>query len=407
MKHNPKLSEEIARWEPFCCLHPYQHPTTCQGTLQMMFELETWLSEITGMDAFTLQPAAGAHGEFLGLLLARAYHDHHNDRRRTDVILPDTAHGTNPASVAMAGYNSVELPSTTDGTVDLDLLEQTVSDTTACFMLTNPNTLGIFESDILRIAKIVHNAGSLLYYDGANMNAIMGKVRPGDMGFDIVHLNLHKTFSTPHGGGGPGSGPVGVTNKLKAFLPVPRVVKKGTVFDLSYEFPQSIGKIRSYYGNIGVALKAYIYIALYGKEGLTEASEIAVLNANYMKEKILNTCVFFDLPYKRLRKHEFVLSCETLRREKGLRAYDVAKRLLDFGLHPPTIYFPLIVKEALMIEPTETESKDDLDKYVDALVTIAHEKQETVQKAPYNMPVTRVDDVGAARSAILTWKQKH
>ncbi len=405
MKYNPKLNEEIARWEQFCCLHPYQHPSTCQGTLQMMYELETLLSEITGMNAFSLQPAAGAHGEFLGMLLTRAYHEHHEDFKRTDVILPDTAHGTNPASVAMAGYNVVELPSTVEGTVDLDLLEKTISERTACFMLTNPNTLGIFESDILEIARIAHKAGSLLYYDGANMNAIMGKVRPGDMGFDIVHLNLHKTFSTPHGGGGPGSGPVGVTNKLKAFLPIPRIVNNDGVFDFSYDFPQSIGKIRSFYGNVGVLLRAYTYIKLYGKEGLTEASDIAVLNANYMKEKIMNNCSLFELPCKRLRKHEFVLSCEQLLKEKGLRAMDVAKHLLDFGLHPPTVYFPLIVKEALMIEPTETESKDDLDRYINTLISIANEKAEIVQKAPYNMPVSRVDDVGATRSMILTWKQ--
>ena len=273
-------------------------------------------------------------------------------------------------------------------------------------MLTNPNTLGIFESDILEIAKIVHKAGALLYYDGANMNAIMGKVRPGDMGFDIVHLNLHKTFSTPHGGGGPGSGPVGVNKKLNAFLPVPRIIKKNDIYDLSYDAPESIGKLRGFYGNIGVLLRAYTYITMMGKEGLTEATEIAVLNSNYMKEKILTNCSSYELPYKRLRKHEFVLSCEKLMGEKGLRAMDVAKRLLDYGLHPPTVYFPLIVKEALMIEPTESESKKDLDRYIDALISIAKEDSEKVKKAPYNMPVRRVDEVGATRSQILTWKQR-
>ena len=405
MKYNPKLNEEIARWEQFCCLHPYQHPSTVQGTLQMMYELDGMLAEITGMDAFSLQPAAGAHGEFLGMLLSRAFHEYHHDANRTEVIIPDTAHGTNPASVSLAGYNVVELPSTEKGTVDISLLEKTISEKTACFMLTNPNTLGIFESDILEIAKIVHDAGALLYYDGANMNAIMGKVRPGDMGFDIVHLNLHKTFSTPHGGGGPGSGPVGVTKKLEPFLPVPRIIKKDDTFDFSYDFPQSIGKLRGFYGNVGVLLRAYVYIKLLGKEGLTEASEIAVLNANYMKEKILSNSSLYELPYKRLRKHEFVLSCEKLLKEKGIRAMDVAKHLLDYGLHPPTVYFPLIVKESLMIEPTESESKDDLDRYIDALVRIAHEDTEKVKKAPYNMPVSRVDEVGATRSAILTWKQ--
>lgn len=406
MKYNPKINEEIARWEQFCCLHPYQPISTVQGTLQMMYELERMLSEIAGMDAFSLQPAAGAHGEFLGMLLTRAYHDHHKDTSRTEVILPDTAHGTNPASVALAGYDVVEIPSTHEGTVDLSLLEKAVSERTACFMLTNPNTLGIFESDILEIAKIVHKAGALLYYDGANMNAIMGKVRPGDMGFDIVHLNLHKTFSTPHGGGGPGSGPVGVNKKLTAFLPVPRIIKKNDIYDLSYDAPESIGKLRGFYGNIGVLLRAYTYITMMGKEGLTEATEIAVLNSNYMKEKILTNCSSYELPYKRLRKHEFVLSCEKLMGEKGLRAMDVAKRLLDYGLHPPTVYFPLIVKEALMIEPTESESKKDLDRYIDALISIAKEDSEKVKKAPYNMPVRRVDEVGATRSQILTWKQR-
>jgi glycine dehydrogenase subunit 2 len=405
MKYNPKLNEEIARWEQFCCLHPYQPVSTIQGTLQMMYELERMLSEITGMDAFSLQPAAGAHGEFLGMLLTKAYHDHQKDAARTEVIIPDTAHGTNPASVTLAGYNAVELPSTEDGTVDLALLEKTVSEKTACFMLTNPNTLGIFESDILEIAKIVHKAGALLYYDGANMNAIMGKVRPGDMGFDIVHLNLHKTFSTPHGGGGPGSGPVGVGKKLIPFLPVPRIIKKDGTYDVSYDAPQSIGKLRGFYGNVGVLLRAYIYITMMGKEGLTEASEVAVLNSNYMKEKILTNCSAYELPYKRLRKHEFVLSCEKLLKDKGVRAMDVAKRLLDHGVHPPTVYFPLIVKEALMIEPTESEPKNDLDRYIDALISIAKEDSEKVKKAPYNMPVNRVDEVGATRSQILTWKQ--
>jgi len=405
MKYNPKINEAIANWERFSCLHPFQPVSTVQGTLQMMYELEHFLAEITGMDAFSLQPAAGAHGEFLGMLLTKAYHEHRNDNDRIEVIIPDTAHGTNPASVAMAGFNVVELPSTEQGMVDLDLLERTVSEKTACFMLTNPNTLGIFESDILSIARIVHAAGALLYYDGANMNAIMGKARPADMGFDIVHLNLHKTFSTPHGGGGPGSGPVGVTKKLEPFLPVPRIVKTKEKYDLRYDLPLSIGKLRGFYGNVGVLLRAYIYIKLLGKEGLTEASEIAVLNANYMKERILKRCPDYELPFKQLRKHEFVLSCEKLMKEKGIRAMDIAKHLLDYGLHPPTVYFPLIVKEALMIEPTESESKDDLDRYIDALCMIANEPVEKVKKAPYTMPVSRVDEVGATRSAIVTWKQ--
>ncbi len=404
MKYNPKICEEIATWANFSETHPYQDESTIQGNLQILFELERMLSEITGMDFFSLQPAAGAQGEFLGLLLTRAYHKFNNDNKRTEVILPDTAHGTNPASAAMAGYNVIEIASNSEGAVDLDTLEKTLSEKTACFMLTNPNTLGIFESDILEISKLVHKSGALLYYDGANMNAIMGKARPGDMGFDIVHLNLHKTFSTPHGGGGPGSGPIGVKMKLEKFLPVPRICKnKDGTYYFDYDAPNSIGKIKAHYGNFSVLLKAYTYILLMGGDGLKEASEIAVLNANYMKEKIIAT-KNYEMPYKKLRKHEFVLSCEDLRKRKNIRALDVAKRLLDHGLHPPTIYFPLIVKEALMIEPTETESKEDLDKYVETLAKIAEEDPESVKNAPKNTPVGRVDDVGATKNPILNWQ---
>jgi len=403
MKYNPKICEQIASWEKFANTHPYQDVSTVQGNLQIMFELERMLCEITGMDYFCLQPAAGAHGEFTGMLLTKAYHEYKNDTERTEVILPDTAHGTNPASATMAGFKLIEIPSNDEGTVDLEALENTLSEKTACFMLTNPNTLGIFESDILEISKMVHKSGALLYYDGANMNAIMGKIRPGDMGFDIVHLNLHKTFSTPHGGGGPGSGPVGVNIKLEKFLPVPRLCKSrdGKYF-FDYDAPESIGKIKGFYGNFSVLLKAYIYIKMMGKDGLKEASEIAVLNSNYMKKKILNSKKY-DMPYKQLRKHEFVLSCEKLKQEKQITAKDVAKRLLDYGLHPPTVYFPLIVKEALMIEPTETESKKDLDKYIEALIKIADEKPDIVKNAPNNVSVKRVDEVGATKNPILTW----
>jgi glycine dehydrogenase subunit 2 len=403
MKYNPKICEEIASWDKFSCTHPCQDITSVQGNLQIMFELERMLCEITGMDYFCLQPAAGAHGEFLGMLLTRAYHEHNNNAERNEVILPDTAHGTNPASATMAGYKLTEIPSTKNGTVDLEVLEKTLSDKTACFMLTNPNTLGIFESDIAEIQKMVHKAGALLYYDGANINAIMGKARPGDMGFDIVHLNLHKTFSTPHGGGGPGSGPVGVNIKLEKFLPVPRIAKTrdGTyIFD--YDAPESIGKLKGYYGNFSVLLKAYIYILMMGKDGLKETAEMAVLNSNYMKKKILDSKKY-EMPFKQLRKHEFVLSCEKLKQEKGISAKDIAKRLLDHGLHPPTIYFPLIVKEALMIEPTETESKADLDKYIEALIKIADEDSEIVKNSPKNTPVKRVDEANATKNPILTW----
>ncbi len=403
MKYNPKICEEICRWEQFSLLHPYQDETTIQGTLRIMYELERMLSEITGMDEFTLQPAAGAQGEFTGLLIARAYHDQNKDFDRDEVILPDTAHGTNPASAAMAGYKVIEIPSTKEGTVDLEMLKKVLSTKTACFMLTNPNTLGIFESEITEIARLVHEAGALLYYDGANMNAIMGKARPGDMGFDIVHLNLHKTFSTPHGGGGPGSGPVGVTEKLGRFLPVPRITKKQNTFCFDYNYPDSIGKIKATYGNISVILKAYIYILLMGGNGLKEASEIAVLNANYMKKKLVDSTLY-QLPYRELRKHEFVVSCEQLRSTKGIRALDVAKRLLDYGLHPPTIYFPHIVKEALMIEPTESESKKTLDEYIDILLRIAQEDPDLVKDAPHNTAVQRIDEIGAVKNPILTWK---
>ena len=402
MKYNPKISEEIASWDSFAGTHPYQDISTVQGNLEIMFELERMLCEITGMDYFTLQPAAGAQGEFLGMLLTRAYHKFKNNNERNEVILPDTAHGTNPASVTMAGYKLIEIPSTKDGTVDLDMLEKALSDKTACFMLTNPNTLGIFESEIIEISKMIHKAGALLYYDGANINAIMGEARPGDMGFDIVHLNLHKTFATPHGGGGPGSGPVGVNIKLEKFLPVPRIAKKEGKYLFDYDAPESIGKIKEFYGNFSVLIKAYIYILMMGRDGLKEVSDIAVLNSNYIKKKILKSGKY-EMPYKELRKHEFVLSCEKLKQEKEIRAMDVAKRLLDHGLHPPTIYFPLIVKEALMIEPTETESKDDLDKFVDALIKIADEDPKIVKNAPNNTPVKRVDEVGASKNPILTW----
>jgi len=404
MKYNPKICEDICRWEQFTLLHPYQDETTIQGTLRIMYELERMLCEITGMNQFTLQPAAGAQGEFTGLLIARAYHDHNKDFNKDEVILPDTAHGTNPASAAMAGYKVIEIPSTKEGTVDLETLKKVLSEKTACFMLTNPNTLGIFESEITEIARLVHEVGALLYYDGANMNAIMGKARPGDMGFDIVHLNLHKTFSTPHGGGGPGSGPVGVKEKLGQFLPVPRIAKKQNTFCFDYNYPDSIGKIKATYGNISVILKAYIYILLLGGNGLKEASEIAVLNANYMKKKLVDSTLY-QLPFKELRKHEFVISCEQLLSTKGIRALDVAKRLLDYGLHPPTVYFPLIVKEALMIEPTESESKKTLDEYIDILLRIAQEDPALVKDAPHNTVVQRIDEIGAVKNPILTWKQ--
>ncbi|AGB04250.1 glycine cleavage system protein P [Aciduliprofundum sp. MAR08-339] len=397
MKYNPRLNEEIARW--FAYLHPYQHESTVQGALQIMYELQEMLKKITDMDEFTLQPAAGAHGEFTGMLIVRAYHELRGElEKRRNVLIPDSAHGTNPASAAMAGFNVVEIPSNEEGMVDIEALEAATDDTTAAFMVTNPNTLGIFEENILEIARIMHKNGALLYYDGANLNAIMGITSPGLMGFDIVHLNLHKTFSTPHGGGGPGSGPVGVRGELVDFLPVPIVRYDGSKYYLDYDVKHSIGKVRSFYGNFGVIVKAWAYIKHLGGEGLKNAAIRAVVNSNYLKERIKE---HYILPHKSLRKHEFVV------RPKNARALDVAKRLLDFGIHAPTIYFPLIVNEALMIEPTETETKDNLDRFADVLIRIARESEENpkvLEDAPHNAAIGRVDDVLANRKPVLTWK---
>ena len=400
MKYNPKLNEEIARW--FMYLHPYQDERTVQGALQIMYELQEMLKKITDMDDFTLQPAAGAHGELTGMFLVRAYHEFHGElEKRRNVILPDSAHGTNPASATMAGFNVIEIKSNDRGMVDIEALESVVDDTTAAFMITNPNTLGIFEEDIVEIAKIMHKNGALLYYDGANLNAIMGITSPGLMGFDIVHLNLHKTFSTPHGGGGPGGGPVGVRGELVDFLPVPIARYDGTKYYLDYNVKHSIGKVRSFFGNFGVMVKAWAYIKRLGGEGLKEAAIRSVVNSNYLKEKIK---MYYDLPYKDLRKHEFVV------KPKNARALDVAKRLLDFGVHAPTIYFPLIVHEALMIEPTESENKETLDRFAEIMIQIAKEAEENpdiLKDAPHNTAVKRVDDVLAARKPVLTWKDKY
>ena len=407
MKYNPKINEEIAGHPGVAYVHPYQDERTVQGALKIMWELEGWLKEITGMDRFTLQPAAGANGEFTGVSIIRAYHLDRGEKR-DEMLVPDSAHGTNPASAAMAGFKVIEIPSNENGTVDLEALENAVSERTAGLMLTNPNTLGIFEDEILEIAKIVHKAGGLLYYDGANLNAVLGKVRPGDMGFDVVHLNLHKTFSTPHGGGGPGSGPVGVKDFLKDYLPVPLVSydEEKDRYYLDYNVPKSIGKIKELYGNFAVMVRALVYLKVMGKEGLKNASEIAVLNANYLTRKLLGTRGY-ELPGKELRKHETVFSAEPMKKETGVTAMDVAKRLLDFGMHAPTVYFPLIVHEALMIEPTETASREELDAYVEALKRISEEaysSPEVVKSAPHNTAVKRVDDVLAAKKPVLSWR---
>lgn len=401
MKYNPKINEDVVRYEGFAHLHPYQPESMVQGALEVLYNLQNDLAEITGMDRITLQPAAGAHGEWTGLMLIRAYHESRGEKR-TKVIVPDSAHGTNPASATVAGFETVTIPSDEKGLVDIEALRKAVGPDTAALMLTNPNTLGLFDTNILEIADIVHEAGGLLYYDGANANAILGYSRPGDMGFDVVHLNLHKTFSTPHGGGGPGAGPVGVKKILEPFLPTPIVIKDDKGYHLDYNIPQSIGRVKGYYGNFGILVRAYTYILTLGGEGLKRVSELAVLNANYMMRKLEP---YYDLPINQICKHEFVLSGRR-QKKQGVRTLDIAKRLLDFGYHPPTIYFPLIVEECLMIEPTETESKETLDRFIDVMIQIAKEAEENptvVQEAPHNTIVGRLDEVTAARKPILRY----
>lgn len=402
MKYNPKVNEDVAGLEGFTQVHPLQPVDMVQGCLEIMYKTDRFLSEITGMDRFSLQPAAGAQGEMVGLMMIKAYHHHRGDIKRNKIIVPDSAHGTNPASAAMAGFKMVEVKSNERGEVDLEALKSVVDDETAGLMLTNPNTLGLFEENILQISRIVHEAGGLLYYDGANMNAILGVARPGDMGFDVIHLNLHKTFSTPHGGGGPGAGPVGVKKELVPFLPVPIVEFKDGEYYLDYDRPLSVGMVKSFYGNFNVVVKAYAYIMSLGAEGLKRVAETAVLNANYIMQRLKK---HYLLPYDRSCMHEFVISAQK-QKEKGISAMDIAKRLMDFGFHPPTVYFPLIVKEALMIEPTETESRETLDAFVEAMVRIAREVEDEpdrVKQAPHFTPVRRLDEARAARNPVLRW----
>jgi glycine dehydrogenase subunit 2 len=401
MKYNPKINEDVARYPGFAHLHPYQPESMVQGALELLYNLQKDLAEITGMDSVTLQPAAGAQGEWTGLMLIRAYHESRGEKR-TKVIVPDSAHGTNPASATVAGFETVTIPSDERGLVSIEALRQAVGPDTAALMLTNPNTLGLFEENIVEIARIVHDAGGLLYYDGANANAILGYSRPGDMGFDVVHLNLHKTFTTPHGGGGPGAGPVGVKKILEPFLPKPMVIKEGDQYKLEYDIPGSIGRVKGFYGNFGILVRAYTYILTMGGEGLKRVSENAVLNANYMMRKLQP---YYDLPYDRVCKHEFVLSGKR-QKKLGVRTLDIAKRLLDFGYHPPTVYFPLIVEECLMIEPTETESKETLDQFIEVMIQIAKEAEESpevVQEAPHKTVVGRLDEVTAARKPVLRY----
>ncbi|MCK4648546.1 aminomethyl-transferring glycine dehydrogenase subunit GcvPB, partial [bacterium] len=411
MKYNPKVNEEIAKLPGFKSLHPLQDEGLSQGALELMYHLEKILCEITGMDGFTLQPAAGAHGELAGLMMVKACFEHKKEKR-TKIIVPDSSHGTNPASASLSGYELITIKSNERGTVDLEGLKNILDEDVACIILTNPNTLGLFEEEILEITAIAHQKGALVYCDGANMNALLGVARPGDMGFDIIHLNLHKTFSTPHGGGGPGSGPLGVKKSLVPFLPKPTIKKEKDKYRLDYDRPISIGKIKAFYGNFGVMVKAYAYLRALGPEGLKEVAENAVLNANYLMKKLKS---YYYLPFNRVCMHEFVLSGKK-QLEKGVHprpsqrggvhTNDIAKRLLDYGFHAPTIYFPLIVSEAIMIEPTETESKEILDEFANAMIKIANEAEENpeiVKTAPHptteggRTPVGRLDAATAAR----------
>ncbi|MDR4888897.1 aminomethyl-transferring glycine dehydrogenase subunit GcvPB [Fredinandcohnia sp. QZ13] len=405
MKYNPKINENVARYNGFAHIHPLQDESTVQGAMELMYDLQEHLKEITGMDEVTLQPAAGAHGEWTGLMMIRAYHEANNDTARTKVIVPDSAHGTNPASATVAGFETITVKSGEDGLVDLEDLRRVVGPDTAALMLTNPNTLGLFEENILEMTEIIHSAGGKVYYDGANLNAVLSKARPGDMGFDVVHLNLHKTFTGPHGGGGPGSGPVGVKEDLIPYLPKPVLVKTEEGFHFDYNRPQSIGRVKPFYGNFGINVRAYTYIRSMGPDGLKAVTENAVINANYMMRRL---APYFDLPYDKHCKHEFVLSG---RRQKklGVRTLDIAKRLLDFGYHPPTIYFPLNVEECMMIEPTETESKETLDAFIEAMIQIAKEAEENpeiVQEAPHTTVVSRLDETLAARKPVLRYQKQ-
>ncbi|OQA57433.1 MAG: putative glycine dehydrogenase (decarboxylating) subunit 2 [Candidatus Omnitrophica bacterium ADurb.Bin277] len=403
MKYNPKINEWVARQEKFAGLHPLQPDGTVQGMMELLWDLEESLKSITGMDRFTLQPAAGAHGELTGIMLVRAYHESRGDAKRTKVLVPDSSHGTNPATASLVGYRVVEVKSDARGRIDLESFKSVLDDHVACLMLTNPNTLGVFDENILEIAKLVHSHGGLLYYDGANLNPLLGIARPGDMGFDVVHVNLHKTFSTPHGGGGPGSGPVGVKRHLIPFLPYPLVEKKGDRYGWAEKSKTSIGRVKAFYGNIGVILRAWAYLKVLGKEGLLRVSEGAILNANYLRLKLRDV---FPVAVEGPCLHEFVLTLKHAA-ARGVHAGDVGKRLLDFGFHAPTVHFPLVVSEALMIEPTETESRETLDLFVEAMKRIASEietEPEKVRNAPYTLPVRRPNDVLAARKPLLTYR---
>ncbi len=407
MKYNPKVNEWAARLPGFAALHPLAPDEVAQGTLELLWRLEQDLAEISGMDAVTLQPAAGAQGELTGILMVRAYHRARGDAARTDVLVPDSAHGTNPATASMAGFRTVNIPSAPDGGVDLEAFRAALGPSTAAVMITNPSTLGLFESRVVELLELVHAAGALAYMDGANLNAMLGRFRPGAAGFDVMHFNVHKTFSTPHGGGGPGAGPVGVRAHLAPYLPEPLVLREadGTFrLERTGERPTSIGRMRSFVGNVGILVRAYAYIRAHGAAGLREVSEDAVLAANYLKARLAGV---YEIPFERACMHEFVASAAALKAATGVRTLDVAKRLIDKGFHPPTIYFPLTVEEAMLIEPTETESLETLDAFAEALLEIAREARETpdlVKEAPHTAPVRRLDEATAARQPNLRWR---
>jgi glycine dehydrogenase subunit 2 len=405
MKYNPKINEKIASMPGFARLHPHQPDSEVQGALQLMFDLQGFLAEISGMDAVTLQPAAGAQGELTGILLIKAYLAEKGQAQRTEVLIPDSAHGTNPATCTLAGFKAVSVKSNARGGVDLDDLKKKLGDKTAALMITNPSTLGLFEDQIVAIAKLMHDAGAQVYMDGANMNAIQGITRPGDFGVDVMHFNLHKTFSTPHGGGGPGSGPVACKKHLEPYLPVPRVVKRGDAYALDSDRPKSIGRVKAFFGNFGMHVRCYAYIRTHGPEGLRRNAENAVLNANYLKSLVSSR---FKIAFDRPCMHEFVIDGSPLRK-LGIQTFDVAKRLLDYGFHPPTIYFPLIVRDCLMIEPTESENRETLDQFAAVLIKILDEAKtdpDMVHHAPHTMPVGRLDELKAAREPIVRYQPK-
>lgn len=403
MKYNPKINEDLSSLNGFLNIHPHQLQITVQGILELLYSFEEYLCRLFGYDKFTFQPVAGAHGELTGLLIMKAYHEGRGEKNRNIILTPDSAHGTNPASASLVGYKTKTISSTKEGEIDIGELKNSLDENLAGLMLTNPNTLGLFDRNVLAISELVHNAGGLVYYDGANANATLGKARPGDLGFDIAHLNLHKTFATPHGGGGPGAGPLGVKENLIKYLPEPIIEKDGENYKLFSGGDKSIGKVHSFYGNINVIIKAYVYLLGLGSKGIKNVSEIAVLNANYLCAKLKK---YFTIPYDRLCQHEFVIGLKEEKAKYGIKALDVAKRLIDYGFHPPTIYFPIIVQECLMIEPTETESKQTLDEFCEAMINIYHEIRENpdlLREAPHNTPVARLDEVKAVKEPRVKW----